>query len=457
MQAVHEDAWLEGFLLGRRIHAGAMGEVYEASREDCDFPILVKVPRLGDADAAEVLLAFETEAMIMPLLRGEHVPRFVAAGDVTAVPYIAVERIEGTSLDRRPKGTLAPAEVARIGAAIADALHELHAQDTIHLDLKPENILMRPDGRAVLIDFGLAHHRDLPDLLQEERRHAAGSAPYVSPEQVLGVRSDTRSDLFALGATLYELATGELPFGAPQSSAGMRDRLWKRPRPPSAVNPEVPPWLQEVILRCLEPDAEDRYQSAAHVAFDLRNPDQVALRPRSHHTQDTSLFAHARRWWNARGFAIAATPAREVAMVVLVAIDTANPDDPRQPFLQRAVRRILSLGGEKRLICISVVKTQLGVPEKGESDAQLEHRIRLRHWLQPLGVNAEHATLHVLESDDPADAIVEFAQRNNVDLIVLGAPTPDERAMAWWRSVASSVTARANCSVHVVRRVGSIP
>jgi serine/threonine protein kinase len=167
--------------------------------------------------------------------------------------------------------------VAKIGAAIADAIHSIHAQEVIHLDLKPENILLRPSGEAVLLDFGFARHARYPDLLGEEMHFAAGSAAYVSPEQLQDDRTDPRSDLYALGVLVYELATGSQPFGQPQSLAGMRDRIWRDPAPPRAVNAKVPPWLQEVILHCLEHDASLRYQSAAHVALDLRHPEQVVL------------------------------------------------------------------------------------------------------------------------------------------------------------------------------------
>jgi eukaryotic-like serine/threonine-protein kinase len=450
---------IDGFTVGACVHSGAMGKLFEVQGRDARFPLLMKVPRLGDtSESAEMLLSFETEAMILPRLHGPHVPRFVAAGDVMTAPYLVMERVAGESLDRRKSLVMTADEVARAGAAIADALHAIHAQDVIHLDLKPDNVVMKPDGTAVLVDFALSHHRLLPDLLAQEKRYAAGSAPYISPEQVLGSRSDPRSDLFALGVVMYELATGELPFGTPASLAGLRDRLWMDPAPPSLHVDDTPPWLQEAILRCLEVNPARRYQSAAHLALDLRNPGQVALTARATKSYREGVLAQAARWWKARDIGLAAGGARDeppVAPIVMVAVDTLHPDDSRQPELQRATRRILSLSREFRLICVSVVPSGLDTKgAKGAADAQVEHRIRLRQWIHPLGIETHRVSLHVLESGDAAGALVDFARRNNVDLIVLGAPAPGERTFAWWRSVASSVTANAPCSVHVVRRTG---
>jgi eukaryotic-like serine/threonine-protein kinase len=445
-------AVIEGFSVGTRIHSGAMGDMFEVTTEGTSFPLLMKIPRLGLADSAEVLLAFETEAMILPRLAGPHVPRFVKAGDVTTVPYIVIERVRGESLDRRAPGSLSAAEVARIGAAIADALHDLHDQGAVHHDLKPDNLIVGPDGRAVLLDFGLAYHLDLPDMLGEEQRHAAGSAPYVSPEQVQGVRGDPRSDLFALGVVLYEIATeGKLPFGVP-SVTGWRDRLWRIPVPPSVHVPSMPQWLQEIVLRCLEIDPSRRYQSAAHVAFDLRHPEQVALTARAARKRVPGFGLQVRRWLQSRALgAEPEGPKAGAATVVLVAVDTVHLDDPRQENIQRVTRRILSASGEFRVICVSIVPAGPEYDMPGR-DAQLEHRIRLRNWTEPIGVDPARLSLHVLEGADPAPALIEFAAANHVDLIVIGAPAPDERALAWWRSVASSVTANAPCSVHVVRR-----
>ncbi|HEX7465415.1 MAG TPA: universal stress protein, partial [Usitatibacter sp.] len=201
-----------------------------------------------------------------------------------------------------------------------------------------------------------------------------------------------------------------------------------------------------------------RYQSAAHLAFDLRNPGQVELTARATKSYREGVIAQAARWWKARDIGVTPGPARDeppVAPIVMVAVDTLHPDDSRQPELQRATRRILSLSREFRLICVSVVPSGLDAKAaKGAGDAQVEHRIRLRQWIHPLRIETSRVSLHVLESGDAAGALVDFARRNNVDLIVLGAPAPGERTFAWWRSVASSVTANAPCSVHVVRRTG---
>jgi len=456
LEQLKPGADIDGFRVVELVHSGAMGYIFRVTGPDTAFPLLMKAPRIGPNEPPEALIGFETETMILPALSSPYVPRFVAAGDLTRMPYLVIEWLEGTSLKRALKaGSLPFADVARIGAAIADAVHTVHQQDTIHLDLKPDNIILKADGSAALIDFGFAHNLRYPDLLAEETRFAAGSTPYISPEQVMGTRSDRRSDIFALGVVLYEAATGRLPFGAPATRAGLRDRLWLDPLPPAVCTPGLPAWLQEIILRCLEPDADRRYQSAAHVAFDLRHPQQVALTRRATKARRAGVLAQARRWWNARKV-VAPTPisAMNASPVIMVAVDTTHPEDERHPDLQRATAQILSLSGEFRLICVSVVRSGPAVEGEGDRESasaiHLDHQIRLRHWVQPLGLPSQRLSLHVIESIRPGEALLEFARRNHVDMIVLGAPSTGS-GFAWWRSVASTVTAHAHCSVHVVR------
>jgi len=239
---------IDGFRLEECVHQGGMATLWRVTHAAHALPMLMKVPRLRYGDDPAAIVGFEVEQMILPRLVGPHVPRFVAAGDFTVQPYLVMEYVAGRSL--RPRLDEAPlpiGEVAAIGAKVATALADVHRQHVIHLDVKPSNIMLRDSGEAVLVDFGLSHHDQLPDLLAEQFQLPMGTGPYIAPEQVLGVREEPRSDLFALGVTLYHLVTGERPFGNPTSLGGLRRRFYRDPEPPRALRPDVPRWLQEVI------------------------------------------------------------------------------------------------------------------------------------------------------------------------------------------------------------------
>ena len=453
---------IAGWRIVDRLHSGGAGYVYRVEATQGagpGFPVVMKVPAVGPREPVVGLVGFETELMIHPALGGPHVPRLVATGDLHTTPFLVMEHVDGESLEAvATRAPLPEPQVVALGAAVADALQALHAQGCVHQDLKPANVIIRPDGGAVLLDFGFAFHARFPDLLAEQRQFAAGSAPYVSPEQLRDRRGDPRSDLFALGAMLYELATGELPFGAPETAAGLRDRLWRLPVPPRARIPGLSPALQEVILRCLESDAVRRYQSAAHVAFDLRELGQVPLTARSRWEQPPGLARQLRAWWRGRG-AVALHDVEDekprLAPVILIAVDTEHMEDARHPRIQWIAQQVLTVAVEHRVMCVSVIRAgPVGEgPALGDSQSgrHLEHLARLRRWVEPLGLPPDRLSLHVLQALDPADAIVDLARRNHADLIVLGAPGPSERLLGWWRSVASSVTASAPCSVYVVR------
>ncbi len=273
---------IDGFTIGELAHRGGMARLWHVTRPDIDFPIVMKVPMIGEGDDPAAIVSFEMEQMILPRLSGPHVPRFVANGDFSTQPYIVMERLPGASLypmlERLP---LPPDEVAALGASIATALSALHRQFVVHLDVKPSNVLFRETGEAVLIDYGLARHTQLPDLMDEEFRLPYGTAPYMAPEQVMGTRSDYRSDLFALGVLLYFFATGKRPFGDPQSLRGLKRRLWRDPLPPRALNAAVSPALQEVILRCLEVNPAARPPTAAQLALELKDLAAVPLTARA--------------------------------------------------------------------------------------------------------------------------------------------------------------------------------
>src|SRR5205814_7180314 len=164
---------IDGFVLGEMMHAGSMATIYRLTGPDGPLPLIIKVPRLGPGERAVNVIAFEVCRMVLgALAQGPHHPTLVAYGDVETVPYLVMEFVEGARLnDAVIRAPIAADEVARMGAALALALDNLHRQDVVHLDLKPTNVLYRASGDAVLIDFGLAHHSHYPDLLAEELRY----------------------------------------------------------------------------------------------------------------------------------------------------------------------------------------------------------------------------------------------------------------------------------------------
>jgi serine/threonine protein kinase len=453
---------VDGFTLGERLHGGGMGVIFRATapagRADLDFPLLIKVPRLGPGEPSETVVTYEVEAVVHAALRGPHVPRFVAAGDLAVQPYLAMEFVEGPSLtDWVGKGPVPVDEVLRLGSAVARAVHALHQQEVVHLDLKPANIIFRPGGEAVLIDFGLAHHAHFPDLLAEEFRQPMGSGPYISPEQVLGVRHDPRSDLFALGVILYQLVTAAYPFGAPSTRRALRQRLWRVPPPPRRLAPGCPEWLQEVILRCLEPQAADRYASAAQVAVDLIHGEQVTVGARGRRLRQPGLGARLKRWVMATGYEPSPLerPSLQLATasIILVAVATQHKNERRFQVLREVVRRLLAIDPDRRLSCISVIPQASGLAGGKQEEAgtarRIKHLVRLRHWAEPLGLPPERLSYHVIESGDPAAALLEYARVNQVDHLVIGAPPADVSLKGSF--VSTRVAAEAHCSVTVVR------
>lgn len=450
---------LDGFEIGDLIHRGGMASLHEVRRSGETLPLLMKSPLLHEGGDPAAIVSFEMEQMIMPRLRGPHVPRHVANGDFAAQPYIVMERVPGETLLPQLKSLPLGAErVATLGASVADALVSLHGQGVVHLDVKPSNVMFRPSGEAVLIDYGLAHHRDLPDLMQAEFRLPYGTAPYMAPEQVLGIRNDPRSDIFALGALMYFFATGTRPFGDPQSLKGLKRRLWRDPVPPLKLNPSLPPWLQEIVLRCLEVKASRRYPTAAQLAHDLRHPDQLVLTARAARREADGFFAVLRRRGEPHMSLVDRPPPRGTeasdAPIVLVAV---NLDDMTPEFSEKLCRtalRILERSPQARLAVLNILKLhRIAMDQTLDDEGNNKHVQRLvclRDWARPLQLEEGRATFHVLEAVDPADAILGYALLNNVDHIVMGARA-NSAMRKFLGGVSARVAAEAPCSVTVVR------
>ncbi len=456
----HPGLEINGFTLGEQLHKGGFATIWDVTHALYRTPMVMKIPTILDGYDGPTIVGFEVEQMIMPRLSGVHVPRVMGQGDFAVMPYIVTERIPGNSMFQHFKRAPRPvAEVIELAARMAEALHDIHRQHVIHLDLKPDNFLQRPSGEMVLIDYGLSRHDQLPDLLAEEFTIPMGTFPYIAPEQYLRQRGDLRSDLYALGAMIYELATGKMPFGQPEKLSQVKQRLWRDPVPPRALRPDIPEWLQEIILRALEVDPANRYQSAAQMIFDLAHPMQIRLTARGHKMQRDPALTVFNRWRKMRNLkAFAAPPSVaaqiERAPILLVAVDLSPEMEPLSQAIHLQIKRMLVNRPDARVACVNVIKTaRLGIDPTTDADGTNLHVARLvglKTWAEGIDLTDDRLTYTILENTDPATAIIDHAEANRADHILMGA-RGHSSTRRFLGSVSAKVVAEAGCSVTVIR------
>ena len=260
------------YILERELGRGSSGVVYEAFHRPLARRVAIKVLRTAFDTDPEALEWFRREARTCAQVRHPNIVQVYEAGEIEGRLYYTMERLEGRTLAdlvARREGPDLPHLFAGM-ADVADALDALHRAGIIHRDVKPSNILLQPDGRMVLADFGLARAVGRSSLTRTGQ--TVGTPHYMSPEQMLGRRDevDARSDIYALGATLYEAMTGRLPFQTDELTALVRMVLFQRPASPRQLDPTIPRAAEAVVLKALEKRREDRYAHAADLRDDLR-------------------------------------------------------------------------------------------------------------------------------------------------------------------------------------------
>ena len=269
--------WTLGhYRIVEKIGAGGMGEVYRAHDEHLGRDVAVKVLPAGTLQDEHARKRFRKEAEALSKLNDPHIATIFDFDTQDGTDFLVMEYVAGATLSQKLKaGRLPETEVAKLGTQIAEALEEAHAQNIVHRDLKPGNVMVTPKGQVKVLDFGLAK------LLRPvsatattesftETQSVAGTVPYMPPEQLRGQAVDARSDLYSFGVVLYEMATGRLPFEEKLATALAADIQTKLPVPPGRFNPSLSTRLEEVILKCLEKEPENRYQSAKELTVDLR-------------------------------------------------------------------------------------------------------------------------------------------------------------------------------------------
>ena len=315
-----------------KIGEGGMGVVYRARDEQLDRDVALKVLPPGALADEATRKRFRKEALTLAKLNHTNIEAAHEFGSQDGVDFLVMEYIAGATLaERLAAGALPEKEVLTLGAQIAAALEEAHEQGVVHRDLKPGNIVVTPKGQAKVLDFGLAKllrpesEMSTTDQLSSSAA-VAGTLPYMSPEQLRGKPADGRSDIYAAGAVLYEMATGKRPFREEVATALVDDILHKPPPPPGRLKHDLSPRLEEIILKCLEKEPENRYQSAKELLVDLRrlaSPSAVTAVP----------MPRVTRWRKAARPAAYGAGGAVALVVVLVAL---NIGGVRQQLLGRS-------------------------------------------------------------------------------------------------------------------------
>jgi len=272
-----------------KIGEGGMGVVYRAEDEKLRRDVALKFLPLDRVGDPERRLRFLREARAAAAVSHPNIATVYEVGETDGIVFIAMEFIEGRTLHARIDGKPLPLEeTVRIATEMAEGLAAAHQRRVVHRDFKPGNVIVSTQGRVKILDFGLAkvigeesesgtlQTSEIETVSAQMTRHGKilGTPAYMSPEQARGQPVDARSDVFAFGITLYEMTTGRVPFRGRTVAESLSATIREEAIPPSTINEEVPPRLEEIVHRCLEKDARDRYQDTRELAADLRKVQQ---------------------------------------------------------------------------------------------------------------------------------------------------------------------------------------
>ena len=267
---------LSRYTIREQIGAGGMGVVYLAHDEQLDRDVAVKVLPKGSLTDETARKRFRGEALALAKLNHPNIETVFDYGAENGVDFLVTEYIPGMTLDAKlTGGSLPEKQVLNLAIQLAEGLEAAHGQNFIHRDLKPGNLRLTPDNRLKILDFGLARlvtpvSQTADTKTAGENKGLIGTLPYMAPEQLREDRVDPRSDIWGVGVILYECATGSRPFPDERVTRLIESILHLDPQSPSAINRQVSPGLESIILKCLEKDPEHRYQSVRELLVDLR-------------------------------------------------------------------------------------------------------------------------------------------------------------------------------------------
>jgi TolB-like protein/predicted Ser/Thr protein kinase len=270
------------YSIAEKIGAGGMGEVYRAHDQHLERDVALKILPAGTLRSESDRRRFRNEALALSKLNHPNIAAVYDFDSQDGVEFLVMELVLGETLSAKlAKGCLPEQEVLRIGAQLAEGLGAAHAKGIVHRDLKPSNLMLTDEGRLKILDFGLAMLLDVtadPNVTQSlaETTVWAGTLPYMAPERLRGEQADKRTDIYAVGTVLYEMATGRRAFPEANGPKLIHNILHHSPSPPHKVNNKVTPELESKILKAMDKYPERRYQSSEELLADLVASDRIA-------------------------------------------------------------------------------------------------------------------------------------------------------------------------------------
>ena len=249
------------YRITERIGIGGMAEVYKAQDQTLGRIVAVKVMLPQYAADPEFAARFKQEAASAANLQSPYIVNVYDWGHDDGTYFIVMEYVRGTDLKSAilQRGAINQRKVAEIGSQVCQALSVAHNQDIIHRDVKPQNIMVQPDGNVKVMDFGIARAKN---SVKSQTSSVLGTAHYISPEQAQGKELTGASDMYSLGCVLYEAATGQLPFDGPDAVSVAMKQVQEEPLPPSQVKPDISPDLEAIILKAMDKNPYNRFQTA---------------------------------------------------------------------------------------------------------------------------------------------------------------------------------------------------
>ncbi|MFC2141993.1 protein kinase [Acidobacteriota bacterium] len=265
------------------IGRGGMGRVYKAEDLELNITVAIKLIRPRYSASPRFIERFKKEVLSARSISHENVIRIFDFGEERGIKYFSMEYIKGQNLREfmRTSGPLSTKRAIELVRQICYALRAAHNHGIIHRDLKPSNIMIDNNGQAYVMDFGLA--RSISGLEPKKPKAIEGTPKYMSPEQIRRDELDHRTDIYSLGLILYEMLTGQPAFDADSESEYLEKQVKELPRLPNQINPDIPPYLNGIISKCLEKEEDNRYSEISEILKELAHPAEVTteIRPRS--------------------------------------------------------------------------------------------------------------------------------------------------------------------------------